>query len=85
MTPPIGNGQIGPLAPPYPAPVLGVGAAVNGVVTPVLFAGQAPRLIAGAVQVNVQIPIGTLPGTALLVVYIWNYQTQLGFNTIAVD
>ena len=84
MTPPIGDGQLGPLQPPFPAPVLGVSATVNGVEAPVLFAGQAPGLIAGAVQVNIQIPDGTASGDAKAIVYIGNYQTQLAPTTIAV-
>jgi uncharacterized protein (TIGR03437 family) len=85
MTPPIGDGQLGPLQPPYPFPVLGVSATVNGVGAPVMFAGQAPGLIAGAVQVNVQIPADTPSGAAGLAVYIGNYQTQIGGTTIAVS
>jgi uncharacterized protein (TIGR03437 family) len=84
MAPPIGDGQLGPLQPPFPFPVLGVSATVNGAGAPVLFAGQAPALIAGAVQVNVQIPADTLSGNASVVVYIGNYQTQIGGTTVAV-
>jgi len=84
MTPPIGDGQLGPLQPPYPAPVLGTSATANGVGAPVFFAGQAPGLIAGAVQVNVQIPANTSSGNAALTVYIGNYQTQIGGTTVAV-
>ena len=85
MTPPIGDGQLGPLQPPFPMPILGVSATVNGVNAPVFFAGQAPGLIAGAVQVNVQIPAGTRSGDADLIVYIGNYQTQISGTTIAVQ
>ena len=85
MTPPIGDGQLGPLQPPFPMPVLGVSATVNGVNAPVLFAGQAPGLIAGAVQVNVQIPEGTLSGNANLIVYIGYYGTWHRRTTIAVQ
>jgi uncharacterized protein (TIGR03437 family) len=85
MTPPIGDGQLGPLQPPFPAPVLGVSATVNNAGAPILFAGQAPGLIAGAVQVNVQIPEGTASGNAVLVVYIGNFRTQIGLTTIAVQ
>lgn len=66
-------------------PVLGVGASVGmlSIPTPdtvaeVLFAGQAPGLIAGAVQINVRVP----PGAALsssppnLFVYVGNYLAQ---------
>lgn len=42
MTPPIRDGQLRPLQPPFPAPVLGVSATLNGIGAPVLFAGQPP-------------------------------------------
>ncbi len=64
MMPPLADGQLGPLQPPYPAPVLAVSADVNNVSVPVLFAGQAPLLVAGVVQVNLQIPENTGSGNA---------------------
>jgi uncharacterized protein (TIGR03437 family) len=84
MSPSIGDGQLGPLQPPFPAPILGASATINGVNAPISFIGQAPTLIAGAVQVNVQIPEGTASGNAVLIVYIGNYRTQVGLTTIAV-
>ncbi len=85
MMPPIADGATGPLQPPFPMPVLGVSAQVNGVNAPVQFIGQAPGSIAGVVQVNIQIPPGTPSGNASLVVSIGNYQTQLFGCTIAVQ
>lgn len=92
MMPPIADGQLGPLQSPFPIPVLGVSALVNntvglanGIPAPVLYAGQAPGLIAGAVQVNVQVPAGTPSGNVNLTVYVGNYETQLGPVTIAVQ
>jgi hypothetical protein len=55
---PIDDGAPGPMEPPFPSPVLGLGASIwsgfPSVGTPatVLFAGQAPGLIAGIVQVK---------------------------------
>ena len=60
-------------------------ARINGADAPVLFIGQAPGLIAGAVQVNIRIPAATPGGDAALVVYIGNYQTQVARTTIAVQ
>ncbi len=85
LMPPIADGQIGPLQAPFPVPVLGVSATINGAGAPVLFAGQAPGLIAGAIQVNVQIPPGTASGNAALVVYVGNWRSQLSMTTIAVQ
>jgi uncharacterized protein (TIGR03437 family) len=58
---------------------------MNGMEAPVLYIGQAPGLIAGAVQVNLQIPATVTSGNAILIVYIGDYRTQLNFTTIAVQ
>ena len=93
MSPPIADGQIGPLLPLYPVPVLGVSALMNnstalsdGIPAPILFVGQAPGLIAGAVQVNVQIPVSSPSGDVPLTIYLGpGYQTQFRRTTIAVQ
>jgi uncharacterized protein (TIGR03437 family) len=84
MAPSIGDGQLGPVQPPYPVPVLGASATVNGIGAPVLFLGQAPGLIAGLIQVDIQLP-AVPAGNAALGVYIGNYQTQIGGTTVAVQ
>jgi uncharacterized protein (TIGR03437 family) len=61
MTPPIGDGELGPLFPPFPTPVNSFSAVV-GYDTEVLFVGQAPGLIAGVVQVNLRIPVDAPSG-----------------------
>ncbi|MCW5979856.1 MAG: hypothetical protein KIT09_17380 [Bryobacteraceae bacterium] len=76
----IEDGASGPMEPPFPAPVLGVRAAMWStswptIEAPVLFAGQAPGLIAGVVQVNLRIPEGLAPGPAHLVMYFGNFPT----------
>jgi uncharacterized protein (TIGR03437 family) len=74
----IADGTSGPLQPPFPVPILGVSATIAGKPAEVLFAGQAPGLIAGAVQVNVQVPSGATPGTAAVAVYVGAYPTPTG-------
>jgi uncharacterized protein (TIGR03437 family) len=74
----IPDGSLGPLQPPFPVPVLGVGAAVDAKAAQVLFAGQAPGLIAGAVQVNLRVPDDAKSGMASLVVYAGNYASWNG-------
>ena len=74
----IADGTLGPLQPPFPAPILGVSATIASKPAEVLFAGQAPGLIAGAVQVNVQVPSGAMSGTAAVVVYVGAYPTPTG-------
>ena len=85
MTPPIADGQPGPLQPPFPKPVIGVGASVGGLGADVVFVGQAPGLVAGAVQVNVRIPPGTTKGNVQLIVYVGDYRTQIGPTTVAIQ
>ncbi|HXA51982.1 MAG TPA: SBBP repeat-containing protein [Candidatus Acidoferrum sp.] len=82
MTPPQQDDSRGPLSPPFPMTVLGAGSSVGQV----LFAGAAPGLVAGAVQINVRISQDVSPGDRVpIVVYIGNYAS--GFNgdtTIAI-
>jgi uncharacterized protein (TIGR03437 family) len=79
----ISDGTLGPMKPPFPAPLLGVRAVVRYPFAPipwkqaeVLFAGQAPGLIAGVVQVNMRIPDNTQPGATTIVVYFGDYPSQ---------
>jgi uncharacterized protein (TIGR03437 family) len=78
LAPALGDGQSGPLQPPFPSPPIGASATINGKQAPVAFIGQAPGLIAGLIQVNVQIPEGTPAGNVTLVVYIGLDFTQPG-------
>jgi uncharacterized protein (TIGR03437 family) len=64
---PIADGSLGPLAAPFPAPVAGITATIGGVDAPVTFAGQAPGLIAGATQVNIQVPMNAPTGPAIAI------------------
>jgi uncharacterized protein (TIGR03437 family) len=74
LNPPIQDGLNGPLTPPFPAPVANIGVTVGGVAAPVTFAGQAPGLIAGATQVNIQVPQNAPVGAAIpIVIYAANY------------
>ena len=75
----IGDGSLGPMEPPFPAPVLGVSARILPPSTyvlrqaEVLFAGQAPGLIAGVVQVNLRIPPDAPPGKTGVAVSFGDY------------
>jgi uncharacterized protein (TIGR03437 family) len=87
MTTALTDGQLGPLQPPYPTPVLGISAVVGPgcypfapvptscVAASLLFVGQAPGLIAGLVQVNLQVPAGAPSGPNSLVIYVGAYAT----------
>ncbi len=70
------DGSLGPLVPPFPAPVLGVSAQVDAISVPVLYAGQAPGLILGAAQVNILIPENAPNGIGYVSIYVGNYVSQ---------
>jgi uncharacterized protein (TIGR03437 family) len=59
-----------PAAVPLPAPRLPVAVSIGGVDAPVLYAGGAPGLVAGVMQVNVRIPAGVPPGSQPIIVNV---------------
>ena len=65
----------GPLT---PAPLLPVSALIGGVPALVQFAGEAPGLVSGVLQVNVQIPANAPTGNVPIWVSIGNNSTQQG-------
>ncbi|HMC61208.1 MAG TPA: hypothetical protein VKJ01_18610, partial [Candidatus Solibacter sp.] len=89
QTSPIGtDGTVTPLdGSRLKKPILAVTATIGGVSVPatVLYAGSAPGLVSGAMQVNLQIPAGAPSGTAVpLAITVGNTSTQAGI-TIAVQ
>ncbi len=71
-----GEGQTSPpgvdgklaLAPPYPAPIQYVNVTIGGLPAAVAYAGAAPTLVAGLMQVNVQIPSGVASSASVPVI-----------------
>jgi uncharacterized protein (TIGR03437 family) len=57
-----------PASAPYPKPNLPVTVTIGGQNAPVQYAGGAPGMVAGLMQVNVQIPAGIQTGNAVPVV-----------------
>jgi uncharacterized protein (TIGR03437 family) len=77
LAPAIPDGSPGPLTAPFPMPVAGVSALMGGQVASILFAGQAPGFIAGATQVNMQVPQNAPVGDAVPVtIYAGPYVSQ---------
>jgi trimeric autotransporter adhesin len=67
------------LVPPLtPTPVLPVTALINGQPAPVIFSGEAPGLVSGVLQINVQIPITLPSGTLPIQVVVGGASTQDG-------
>ena len=73
-----------PASVPYPHPNLSVTATVGGQDAPVNYVGGAPGLVAGVMQVNVQIPSGIQTGDAVPVVLRVGDAFSQGDVTIAV-
>jgi uncharacterized protein (TIGR03437 family) len=68
-----------------PQPILPVTAQIGGQAAPVLYAGGAPGLVAGVLQVNVSIPAGAPTGPAVPVtLQVGSQSTQAGI-TIAIE
>ena len=59
------DGALAPLQLPLPAPILPVSVTVGGLPATVAYAGASPGAVAGLMQVNVQIPSGVTPGSAV--------------------
>jgi uncharacterized protein (TIGR03437 family) len=86
LNPPLADGSLGPLSPPFPVPVAGVVVTIGSVNAPIAFVGQAPGLVAGATQVNVQVPQNAPVGAAIpVMIYAAFYASQLGQITMALQ
>lgn len=68
----------------YPAPNLPVRVRINGVEAEVAYAGAAPTLVAGVLQINVRIPAGTPDGNATIEVLVGT-QSSPAVVTVAVQ
>ena len=66
-----------PAAPPLPQPVANVTATIGGVAVEVRYAGGAPGLVAGVMQVNVVVPAG-LTGAVPVVLTVGGVASQPG-------
>ena len=72
LYPAVADGSAGPAFPPFPAPFNSMRSSIGNVV----FAGQAPDLIAGATQLNIRIDPSTATGGAVpLIIYAGGYNS----------
>lgn len=86
LTDPAGtDGGLAPTVEPLPRVVLPVSVTIGGAPAQVLYAGGAPGLVDGLIQINAVVPQGIAPGPSVpLVVQIGDYQSQPGI-TLAVQ
>jgi len=82
----VGGAEDGALAPPVQGSLVTqpVTATIGGVNTHVDYAGPAPDLVNGAIQVNLTIPPGLTPGPQPVVITVGTAQSQAGI-TVAVN
>jgi uncharacterized protein (TIGR03437 family) len=76
------DGQLA-AGPPYPSPVNPVTVNIGGIPAEVLYAGAAPTLVAGVMQINVRIPANSPSGDNALDVVVGGVHSQRGV-TVAV-
>ncbi|MFN0170569.1 MAG: BACON domain-containing protein [Bryobacteraceae bacterium] len=69
---------------PFPAPIQEVRAFIGGVEAPVRYAGAAPTFVAGVMQVNVQVPQGVTPGSAVPITIRVGTASSLLVTTVAI-
>jgi uncharacterized protein (TIGR03437 family) len=80
-SPPGMDGTITPSRLPFPAPVLPVTVNIGGVEVPsanITYAGEAPGLIAGVLQVNAVIPASVPSGPAAVIIRVGGTASQPG-------
>jgi len=78
LNPFIADGALGPPVPPFPEPTAAISVTIGQVDAPVTFAGQAPGLIAGVTQLNVEIPQSAPVGAAIpVIIYAAYYPSQI--------
>jgi uncharacterized protein (TIGR03437 family) len=83
-TPPGVDGKLAALTLPLPYPNQAASVLIGGMPANILYVGAAPGLVAGALQVNAQIPPGVAPGTLSVVLTIGVISSQTGI-TVAVQ
>lgn len=81
-TPAGSNGRIANSV--YPKPVLPVSVTIGGLPAQVAYAGAAPSLVSGVLQVNATIPAGVASGAVAVVVTVGRASSQSGL-TVSVE
>ena len=79
------TGSVTPGKPPFPVPLATpVTVTIGGVSAQVTYAGEAPTLISGVIQVNAMVPASVASGTQPLTLTIGSHSSQAGV-TVAVQ
>jgi len=79
------DGVLVPLTAPYPVPVAKVSVTIGGLPAQVQYAGAAPNLVSGMLQVNAVIPAGVGPGNQQIVLTVGQNNNSAQNVTVAVQ
>jgi uncharacterized protein (TIGR03437 family) len=71
------SGKLTPTTPPFPQPILAPSVTIDGLSAPIIFYAEAPGLVAGVLQINVQVPNGAGAGDVPVVVSFGDARSQL--------
>jgi uncharacterized protein (TIGR03437 family) len=83
-SPVLPDGVLVPLAPPYPIPVAKVSVSIGGLPAQVQYAGAAPGLVSGMLQVNAVVPAGLGSGNQPVVLTVGQNNNSSQNVTVAV-
>jgi uncharacterized protein (TIGR03437 family) len=84
LVPPAATGSMSGPSLPLPVPAANVSVTIGGQPATISYAGEAPTLVSGVLQVNVAIPTDINPGNQLVVLTIGNNSNKLQPITVAV-
>ena len=79
------SGSLTPLEPPFRMPLAPVGVTIGGLPAQLAFAGEAPGLVSGILQVNAVIPATAPSGPQPVVLKIGNSTNNAQAITVAVQ
>ncbi|HTA68954.1 MAG TPA: IPT/TIG domain-containing protein [Bryobacteraceae bacterium] len=85
LVPPVATGSVTPGAPPFSKPVATVTVTIGGQTAQIEYAGEAPTLVAGVIQINAVIPAGAASGNQPVVVTIGTNTNSNQTITVAVQ
>jgi uncharacterized protein (TIGR03437 family) len=79
------DGVLVPLTPPYPVPMAKVSVTIGGLPAQIEYAGAAPGLVSGMLQVNAMVPAGLATGDQPVVLTIGQNNNSAQKVTVAVQ
>jgi uncharacterized protein (TIGR03437 family) len=85
LDPPGVTGSVTTTVPPFPKPVAPVSLTIGGQTAQIEYAGEAPGLVSGVLQVNAVIPAGTASGNQRVILTVGNNSNSLQYITVAVQ